>query len=89
MPRQKLVWILIGPTAQLMFAATFWTMFWFLAAGHVGTRGTAMDHALLTLQFAVMHSWLLYPRTRDWLEHISRVRRTVVSLRSWSARACC
>lgn len=64
-PRQRWMGILLGGTTQLLFLVTVWYLFWFLKDGaSIHPRPSQSWNALLSLQFAVVHSWLLLPSTR-------------------------
>jgi methanethiol S-methyltransferase len=58
--------LLFGIAAQLLFAATVWQIFWFLRDGAPAQSNSfVVRDGLLALQFAVVHSLLLLPRTRS------------------------
>lgn len=67
-PIQRWLGIAFGAGTQLLFMATVWYLFWFLKDG-VTVRGPAslIVDAALSLQFGVAHSWLLLPRTKNWI----------------------
>ncbi|HLN30194.1 MAG TPA: hypothetical protein VK395_20795 [Gemmataceae bacterium] len=71
-------WIIFGAGTQILFALTVSRLFPFLQGGHprlgllsghadLATRWYWVD-ALLAAQFAILHSWLLLPQTRQRLE---------------------
>src|SRR6516225_3542875 len=74
----RVFWIFFGFFAHVLFAVTVCRLFPFLqgdgrCAGLLAPRGGATAgwyelDALLAVQFAVVHSWFLLPRTRRRLE---------------------
>lgn len=57
-----------GLGTQLLFLVTVWYLFWFLQASPPANReGSLLWNGILSLQFAVVHSWLLFPSTKRWL----------------------
>jgi protein-S-isoprenylcysteine O-methyltransferase Ste14 len=67
----ELAGVLFGVGAQVLFAITVWQIFWFLRAGAPHHPGPfVVADLLLCLQFAVVHSLLLLPRTRSAITQI-------------------
>jgi protein-S-isoprenylcysteine O-methyltransferase Ste14 len=74
---QRAFWLVFGASAQILFAATVCRLFPFLQAGGefrgllareaAGSSAWFWTDALLAVQFAVLHSVLLYPRVRKAL----------------------
>lgn len=65
---KRLAGICVGLGTQLLFAVTVWFLFWFLR----DCAGTGRSHAVwidgaLAVQYAVIHSLLLWPRVRERL----------------------
>jgi methanethiol S-methyltransferase len=72
-PRMRAFWIVFGVATHALFVLTVLRLFPFLEgrdritgllAGRVSSAGTLWLDALLAIQFALIHSWLLWPRTR-------------------------
>ena len=67
----QLAGVLFGVGAQVLFAITVWQIFWFLRDGAPQQPGPfVVADLLLCLQFAVVHSFLLLPRTRAAITQI-------------------
>jgi hypothetical protein len=66
---RRSVGIFVGIATQLLFIATVWPLFWFLK-GHspAAAEGNLWWDVPLALQFAVVHSLLLCPWTRQRLQ---------------------
>jgi protein-S-isoprenylcysteine O-methyltransferase Ste14 len=71
----RVFWILFGVGTQILFALTVCRLFPFLQGRHPGFGLFAgrsphwyQVDAVLAVQFAVLHSWLLLPQTRARLE---------------------
>lgn len=62
--------ILFGLGNQILFLVTVWYLFWFLRDGPRGglRSGWLVMDAGMALLFAVLHSVVLYPATRRWLQ---------------------
>lgn len=65
-PHQRWLGVLLGVGTQGLFLVTVWYLFWFLKDGaSAQADASLMVDAVLSLQFAVVHSWLLLPDTRN------------------------
>lgn len=65
---RRAVGIAVGVAVHLLFAVTVWYLFWFLRDGVTATSASPfLIDALLSLQFAVIHSLLLWPPVRERL----------------------
>jgi protein-S-isoprenylcysteine O-methyltransferase Ste14 len=63
--------IAFGLVTQLFFLYTVWELFWFLRDGRaVESAGFAWRDAALSLQFATIHSALLWPANRSRLKRL-------------------
>lgn len=63
--------IVAGLGTQILFFVTVWYLFAFLKDGPTpGTKASLLVDAALSLQFAVVHSWLLLPATRKKITRV-------------------
>ncbi len=70
-PAQRWVGIALGVATQFLFLVTVWRLFWFLKDGPPpGTGDSLLVDVALSLQFAVVHSWLLLPATRSKITQV-------------------
>ena len=67
-PRQRWIGMTIGFGTQILFLYTVWQLLSFLKPGpRVEQESSQIGNLLLSLQFCIVHSWLLFPSTRRWL----------------------
>ena len=60
----RILGIVCGLATHALFLVTVWYLFWFLKDGAAPGTGVLGRDALLALQFALVHSLILWPATR-------------------------